>query len=235
MHGSFILSFQLSGWVGRSIVIILLLISVYSWAVILKKFFLFRRVRKATRRFLAASPLRSSTFPLFSEENQKKRKFIHSPLFLLYQKGSEALSSQLKEGEKKISSAQVEEVKSLLERTAGKELFRLESSLAFLATATTVSPFLGLLGTVWGILKAFLSMGLEGSAGIETVAPGIAEALITTVVGLLVAIPALVAYNYFTTHLKNFANELEGFNSEFISFSLSFLRKQESKKNIDSR
>ncbi|MCK4245040.1 MAG: MotA/TolQ/ExbB proton channel family protein [Candidatus Omnitrophica bacterium] len=218
MSGTFIFSFQLSGWVGRSIVIILFLISIYSWTIILKKFFLFRRVRRATRRFLAASPMGGSNLSLFSEEKQKVRKFVHSPLFSLYQKGCSVLSSPLKGERKKISFSEIEEIRNLLETGAAKELSSLENSLVVLATTTTLSPFLGLLGTVWGILKAFLSMGLEGSAGIETVAPGIAEALITTVVGLVVAIPALVFYNYFTNHLKNFANELDSFNSEFISF-----------------
>lgn len=218
MQGTFIFSFQLSGWVGRSIVLILLLISVYSWAIIFKKFFLFRRVRKVTKRFLAISPLKNSTLFSFPENGREVRKFAFSPLFSLYQKGCDTLSSQLKEERERISPVEIEEIKNLLEIGAVKELRFLEGSLVVLATTTTLSPFLGLLGTVWGILKAFLSMGLEGSAGIETVAPGIAEALITTVTGLLVAIPALVAYNYFTNHLKNFAQEIESFNSEFISF-----------------
>ena len=218
MQGTFIFSFQLSGWVGRSIVLILLLISVYSWAIIFKKFFLFRRVRKATKRFLAISLLKGSTLSPFSEEEQGIRRFAYSPLFSLYQKGCETLFSQLNGEREKISPVEIEEIKNLLEIGAVKELRFLEGSLVVLATTTTLSPFLGLLGTVWGILKAFLSMGLEGSAGIETVAPGIAEALITTVTGLLVAIPALVTYNYFTNHLKNFAQEIESFNSEFISF-----------------
>lgn len=217
MKGTFIFSFQLSGWVGRSIVIVLLLISVYAWAIILKKFFLFKGVKRATRRFLATSPLRSPEFLSFSEDKWRVRRYVRSPLFSLYRKGVDCLSSQLEEKKKKISFSQVEEIKALLERVASEEMLHLEASLVFLATATTVSPFLGLLGTVWGILRAFLSMGLEGSAGIETVAPGIAEALITTVVGLLVAIPTLVAYNYFINHLKNFAQEAESFNSEFVS------------------
>ncbi len=218
MRGTFIFSFQLSGWVGRSIVIILFLISIYSWTIILKKFLLFRRARRATRRFLAISPLGGSELSLFSKEPQRVRRFVHSPLFTLYRKGCATLSSQLKGESKKISFSEIEEIRSLLETGATRELSSLESSLVVLATTTTLSPFLGLLGTIWGILKAFLGMGLEGSAGIETVAPGIAEALITTVVGLSVAIPALVFYNYFINHLKNFANELESFNSEFISF-----------------
>ncbi len=218
MQGTFIFSFQLSGWVGRSIVLILLLISVYSWAIIFKKFFLFRRVRKATKRFLAVSLLKGSTLFPFPENGREVKRFVSSPLFSLYQKGCTTLFSQLKEEKEKISPIEIEEIKNLLEIGAVKELRSLESSLVVLATTTTLSPFLGLLGTVWGILKAFLSMGLEGSAGIETVAPGIAEALITTVTGLLVAIPALVAYNYFINHLKNFAQEMESFNSEFISF-----------------
>jgi len=216
MKGTFILSFQLSGWVGRSIVIILFLISIYSWAIIFKKFFLFRRVRRATKRFLSLFSGDGADFFEVLKEKRRLGRFVHSPLFSSYRKGCQVLSSTAGEKEKKISSWQIEDIKSVLEKTANGELSRLEDSLAFLATATTLSPFLGLLGTVWGILRAFLSMGLEGSAGIETVAPGIAEALITTVAGLLVAIPALVAYNYFINYLKNFANDLESFNSEFI-------------------
>lgn len=104
-----------------------------------------------------------------------------------------------------------------LEREAAQQVEQLEKGLPFLATTGSVTPFFGLLGTVWGIMDAFINIGLRGSGNINVVAPGVAEALVTTVAGLAVAIPAVIAYNHFVAQAKEIADELGHFSSELIN------------------
>lgn len=104
-----------------------------------------------------------------------------------------------------------------LEREAAQRVEELERGLPFLATTGSVTPFFGLLGTVWGVMDAFLNIGLRGTGNLDVVAPGIAEALITTVAGLAVAIPAVIAYNWFISQIKEIADELGHFSSELIN------------------
>jgi biopolymer transport protein TolQ len=103
-----------------------------------------------------------------------------------------------------------------MDRAANEETAILERHVGFLATAGSVSPFIGLMGTVWGVMSSFLNIGVQGSASLVVVAPGIAEALIATVAGLAAAIPAVVAYNHFTTRLREFANNTSAFASEYL-------------------
>lgn len=107
-----------------------------------------------------------------------------------------------------------------LEREAAQQVEALEQGLPFLATTGTVAPFFGLLGTVWGVMDAFLQIGLRGSGNINVVAPGVAEALITTIAGLAVAIPAVIGYNYFVSQIKEVDDELSHFSSELINLIL---------------
>jgi biopolymer transport protein TolQ len=109
-----------------------------------------------------------------------------------------------------------EDLVRLFDSVATQEVLKLEKSLSFLATAGSVSPFFGLFGTVWGVMSAFLAIGFTGSADLSVVAPGIAEALITTVAGLGAAIPAVMAYNYFVSKLKRLSSELEIFYANLI-------------------
>ena len=104
-----------------------------------------------------------------------------------------------------------------LERTGAEEVNRLEKAIVFLATTGNISPFFGLLGTVWGIMNAFASIGVRGSATLAVVAPGIAEALIATIAGLAVAIPAVMAYNFFNNKLKVISTQVDNFALEFLS------------------
>ena len=108
-------------------------------------------------------------------------------------------------------------IRMTLERVGSEEINRLEKSNVFLATTGNISPFFGLLGTVWGIMDSFASIGVRGSASLAVVAPGIAEALIATVVGLAVAIPAVMAYNFFNNQLKVFSTQVDNFTLEFLS------------------
>ena len=115
-----------------------------------------------------------------------------------------------------LSSAQLEVLRLVLEKEEVEERDQLAHGLQWLAIVATVSPLLGLLGTVLGVMNSFIGVAAAGSANISAVAPGIAEALITTVAGLIVAIPAAIAYNYYSGKLQLFMSELEGFSSEFI-------------------
>ena len=113
----------------------------------------------------------------------------------------------------------MEAVERSLQRASVVEMGRLERSLGGLATVAAVSPFIGLFGTVWGIIDAFRGIGATGNANLATVAPGISEALVATAIGLVAAIPALMAYNFFQGQLKQFQTELDDFSLEFISLS----------------
>ncbi|MEJ2152420.1 MAG: MotA/TolQ/ExbB proton channel family protein [Gemmatimonadota bacterium] len=119
-----------------------------------------------------------------------------------------------------ITILEKESIHMALEREASQQVEKLEEGLPFLATTGSVAPFFGLLGTVWGIMDAFLSIGLRGSGNINVVAPGVAEALITTIAGLAVAIPAVIGYNYFVSQIKEIGDELGHFSSELINVIL---------------
>jgi biopolymer transport protein TolQ len=120
----------------------------------------------------------------------------------------------------------LEEVERSLQITAQDEISYMERYLAFLGTTGTVGPLLGLFGTVWGIMDAFYGIGLKGSGDIGALAPGLAEALINTTGGLFVAIPAVIAYNYFAEKIKDMATRMDSFSVEFMSFvSRTYLRK----------
>lgn len=111
----------------------------------------------------------------------------------------------------------IDNVERALKRTANNELTSLETMLPFLATTGSTAPFIGLFGTVWGIMNSFIGIRNEGSAGIEAVAPGIAEALIVTAIGLLAAIPAVMAYNYFLRRIRVLESEMESFSSDYLN------------------
>ena len=188
MHNIWVASWQHCDWVGRTVLVVLVGISVVSWAIIFEKIFLFRTVERENRAFGKA----------FSAG--KLGDFPHSSW-------GRVLSKVLREKSK--TPLEDEKLLNLLHATARKELAELESKLDFLLMASSIGPFLGLLGTVWGLLVAFHAMSLAGSSSITVVASGVAEALITTVVGLLVAIPAAAGYTYLGGKLSRMRQEGE--------------------------
>jgi len=117
----------------------------------------------------------------------------------------------------KLSIVQLDGIENSLKRAISDQILNLEKSLIVLATASSASPFIGLFGTVWGIMGAFRAIGVQGAGSIDAVAPGIAEALITTAAGLAVAIPAMIAYNYLVDRIKAMTSEMDSFASEYIS------------------
>ena len=215
-----------SSWVAKGILLILLGFSLISWAIILRKAFLFRRLHSRRLRFFDAFERRSS----LAEAYQAAISLAPNPLTEVFKAGTRELKllshrpDDLLGGqpapaarEPGITVLEKESVLMALERESAQQIEALEAGLPFLATTGSVAPFFGLLGTVWGVMDAFLNIGLRGSGSMTVVAPGVAEALITTIAGLAVAIPAVIAYNWFVTRVREVSDELRHFSSELIS------------------
>jgi biopolymer transport protein TolQ len=205
------------GPVAKMVLLLLVLFSVISWVVIILKGLLISRSRRATESFRAAFRRTND----WRELKQQAGFFTMSPLLGLFNAGYTEVTYQLRApaagGRAYIRS--MEAVERSLTRASVVEMGRMERHLGILATIAAVSPFVGLLGTVWGIIYAFQGIGATGNANLATVAPGISEALVATAIGLFAAIPALMAYNFFQGQLKQWQTELDDFSLEFISLS----------------
>jgi biopolymer transport protein TolQ len=216
-----------SGWMGKVIMMILLCFSVVSWAMILLKFQYLRKAEKESLAFLQVFRKTKNIEELLASARQLKFSPV-ATLFIEGHKETEGIIKTLPGG--KVSEADrplvTEEIDRSLQITAQDEVAYMERYLAFLGTTGTVGPLLGLFGTVWGIMDAFYGIGLKGSGDIGALAPGLAEALINTSGGLFVAIPAVIAYNYFAEKVKDMATRMDSFSVEFMSFvSRTYLRK----------
>jgi biopolymer transport protein TolQ len=218
-----------SGWVGKVIVVILLGVSIVTWAMILLKYQFLRRAEKESHSFLAAFRRTKNVEELLKHADSKK----YSPLATLFVEGYREAESIVKSlPESKIVEADrpriAEEIGRALKITSQDEITYMERYLAFLGTAGTVGPLLGLFGTVWGIMDAFYGIGLKGSGDIGALAPGLAEALINTSMGLFVAIPAVIAYNYFAEKIRGIATRMDSFSMECLSFIERTLTRRQS-------
>jgi biopolymer transport protein TolQ len=191
------------GWMGRAVLLILFLFSLISWAIIIYKGAALHRAYAQSQTFLQIFRKSSK----FSEVNAVCLQLRASPLVGVFQAGYVEVNQQVR-GAAPGATAPRPTVRSLeslsrsLVRAATVEGTRLERRLSFLATTASVCPFVGLFGTVWGIMTAFADIGRMGSANLAVVAPGISEALITTAMGLLAAIPAAVFFNFFSSRVK---------------------------------
>jgi biopolymer transport protein TolQ len=211
--------FSETGLVGKGIVIILMGFSVVSWAMILLKYQFLRKAEKESHTFLREFRRTKNIDALFKQA--ETRKF--SPLATLFIEGyreAESILKTLPEGrateeERPLIS---QEIERLLKITTQDEIVYMERYLAFLGTTGTVGPLLGLFGTVWGIMDAFYGIGLKGAGDIGSLAPGLAAALINTISGLFVAIPAVIAYNYFADKIRDLAIRCDSFSMEFLSY-----------------
>lgn len=212
-----------SGPMGKGVFAVLVLFSLASWAVMIGKWFQFSRAERHSARFLEV--FRKSR--RFSEVNASTDRHYASPLVGLFQAGYVEIDAQVKAERDPAESpdAKSYRVKSLagversLRRAMAVEQQLLAKGTPILATAAAACPFIGLFGTVWGIMVAFNDIALTGSASIVAVAPGIAEALINTAAGLAAAIPALVGYNYFGARLRDVRTEMEDFILEFMNLA----------------
>jgi biopolymer transport protein TolQ len=208
-----------TGWVGKGIVFILMGFSVVSWAMILLKYQFLRRAEKESHAFLVFFRKTKNLDDLI--KHAESRKF--SPLATLFVEGhreAESIIKTLPDG--KVTDEErpliSQEIERSLKITTQDEIVYMERYLAFLGTTGTVGPLLGLFGTVWGIMDAFYGIGLKGAGDIGALAPGLAAALINTISGLFVAIPAVIAYNYFADKIRDIAIRCDSFSMEYLSF-----------------
>jgi biopolymer transport protein ExbB/TolQ len=204
---------------GKITVIVLLLLSLFSWTVIITKFRQLTIARQATKKFMAAYA--STRDPL--DIKKRGEDFDGAPAFALYERGAEELAYQLEKnpvtvkGERRISLSSYEAVKVVLEEAASAQAMALEKGMIVLSTAVAGGPFIGLLGTVWGVMSTFAGIAASNSASLTAMAPGVAAALVATVTGLLVAIPAMFAYNFMVTTVRGITQELDGFASRYAN------------------
>jgi biopolymer transport protein ExbB/TolQ len=204
---------------GLVTAITLAILSLFSWTIIITKFRQLWIARAASKKFYAAYA--ATRDPL--DIHKKQQTFEGSPAFQLYVRGAEELAYQYKnnpvtvKGERRISRASFEAVKVVLEEAASEQAMSLEKGMIVLSTAVAGGPFIGLLGTVWGVMSTFASIAVAQQASLTTMAPGVAAALLTTVVGLLVAIPAMFAYNFMVTTIRHLTQELDGFASRYAN------------------
>ena len=207
------------GWFGKGMVFILMGFSIVSWAIILLKYQFLRRSENESHSFLMEFRKTKKIDDLFALADAKK----YSPLATLFVEGYRKAESIVKtlpdgrvsEDERPLIS---QEIERSLKINTQDEIVYMERYLAFLGTTGTVGPLLGLLATVWGIMEAFYGIGLKGAGDISALAPGLAAALINTSMGLFVAIPAVIAYNYFAEKIRGIATRMDSFSMEFLSF-----------------
>ncbi|MEE9193975.1 MAG: protein TolQ [Thermodesulfobacteriota bacterium] len=224
-----------AGPVVKLVLIILVLMSIISWSIIFSKTMLLRSASKKSERFLNLYRASGNFGNLYSST-----RHIGGPTAELFRAGySEIIkmrkvsNSNIKTDQAKSSSDEilaelgvVDLVERELKRSMSNEVAKLEKSLTFLATTGSTAPFIGLFGTVWGIMTSFIGLaGGEGVPTLQVVAPGIAEALIATAIGLAAAIPAAVAYNYFVSKVRRIDIEMENFSSEFLNVIERYLKK----------
>lgn len=191
----------------KSVILILILCSVYSWAIIFEKYKHFKLINETSDQFEKNFLNSSSIKELFG----KISKTSPDPMTTVFRSGATFLV------EYKSTSQLSEKLKRVMDVAIEKEIEKYESKLNFLATVGSVAPFIGLFGTVWGIMNSFQSIAISRNTSLAIVAPGIAEALFATALGLLAAIPAVVAYNKFTNSSQRYTQKLENFSQTFLS------------------
>ncbi|MBP1770832.1 MAG: flagellar motor protein MotA [Candidatus Aminicenantes bacterium] len=202
--------------VVQLIVLLLVFFSVFSWAIIFFKSKTLKTAFKQSDRFLEAFRRSKS----LAEVNEAAKRLRGSPLAAIFLAGNKELAYQSKStGEGGWTGEKTNSLNRALLKASNGEVARLEKMMFFLATTGSVSPFIGLFGTVWGIMISFVRIGALRSASLQVVAPGIAEALIATAVGLFAAVPAVIAYNYFLGRIKDVIADMEDFTLEFLSIA----------------
>ncbi len=213
---------------AKGIILILMVFSVFAWFVMAYKGIQMRRAKKLNSFFDIEFRSQKSVFGLYDRAIQVDG----CPLYTVYQAGCGELDARMRRGgpprATSASLKSMEHVKRTLERVVAQESLRLESGLILLALAVSGAPFLGLLGTVWGVMDAFAYVAARGKADLLTMAPGVAAALVTTVAGLMVAIPSMFGYNWLVHSLRVLTVELDNFAQELVSkMETEFLKDDE--------
>lgn len=209
-----------SGYVAKAVFITLFFFSVVSWAIVFHKLRHFGKVNKETDSFKEVFMKRGQLENVYNHAKRLK----NCPMARVFLAGYIELAAQFRitqqeqeVGEDNLLLEKLDSVSRTLERATAQEVTKLERWLIFLGTTGSVTPFIGLFGTVWGVMNAFSGIGAKGSASVAAVAPGLAEALIATAAGLFTAIPAVIAYNYFIYRLKIKATEMDNFSLDMLS------------------
>jgi biopolymer transport protein ExbB/TolQ len=203
---------------GKAVIACLFVFSVLAWSVMTSKAVQMRRAKKLNHYFSTEFHAQKSVLDIFD----RRLEVEGCPLFMVYQAGCTQLDARLRGpgGERRkqrVSLKNMEHVKRAIENVVAQESLKLESGLILLAIAVSGAPFLGLLGTVWGVMSAFGGIAQQGTATLAAMAPGVAAALITTVAGLLVAIPSMFGYNWLVHNLRVFTVGLDNFAQELVS------------------
>ena len=191
----------------KSVIVILIVCSVYSWAVIIEKFRLFKKINKSTEEFETKFWNSKSAESFYNNLPTN----LEDPMALVFK---DAMQNLLK---RKSKTDLHDRMTTMLETGIEKQMSKISKGYTFLATVGSTAPFIGLFGTVWGIMNSFQSIAISRNTSLAIVAPGIAEALFATALGLLAAIPAVIAYNKFGNDSKKFSQKLENFSKRFIS------------------
>src|ERR1700722_18364629 len=230
---------------GKITVIVLLVLSLFSWTIIITKVRQLIIARKATKKFMAAYSATRDPLDIQRKGEAAGEEFEGAPAYQLYIRGADELAYHLKNNpvvvnsttsfnsnpdgphtntdflakstKVKISMSSLDAVKVILEEAASAEAMGLEKGMIVLSTAVAGGPFIGLLGTVWGVMSTFAGIAETKAATLTAMAPGVAAALVATVTGLLVAIPAMFAYNFMVTTIRHITQELDGFASRYAN------------------
>tara|TARA_B100000029_G_scaffold259946_1_gene256500 strand:- start:1762 stop:2442 length:681 start_codon:yes stop_codon:yes gene_type:complete len=206
---SLIQLFLRADFVVKSVIIILIAASIFSWALIFEKYKLFKRIEKSTSSFEDKFWKSRSAESFYNSFSNREK----DPVANIFQ----SAMAELIKTKSKSSSVQANRVSRIIEISADREIKLIEKHFTFLATVGSTAPFIGLFGTVWGIMNSFQSIAISRNTSLAIVAPGIAEALFATALGLLAAIPAVVAYNKFNSDSKKYSGRIENFSKRFIS------------------
>ena len=203
---------------GKAIIVVLVIFSIFAWSVMASKAVQMRRAKNLNRYFEAEFHTQKHVMDVYDRRVQVP----DCPLFMVYHEGCRELAARLRkpvgEGQQRqLTLTAMEHVKRALERAVAQQSLRLESGLILLSIATSGAPFLGLLGTVWGVMSTFSHIAMKGRADLAAMAPGVSAALITTVAGLLVAIPSMFGYNWLVHNLRVLTVELDNFAQELVS------------------
>ncbi|MCI5054299.1 MAG: protein TolQ [Pelagibacteraceae bacterium] len=206
---SFWTLFTRADFIVKSVIIMLIAASIYSWALIFEKYKVFKKIFKSSEEFEEEFLNSKSVKTLF----EKTSSDTDDPMTVVFRSGA----NYLMQNKSQSQAVLTEKVKRVMDVAIDKEVEKYENKLTFLATVGSVAPFIGLFGTVWGIMNSFQSIAISRNTSLAIVAPGIAEALFATALGLLAAIPAVVAYNKFTSSSRKFTQKLENFTQTFLS------------------
>ncbi|HEY4416119.1 MAG TPA: MotA/TolQ/ExbB proton channel family protein [Verrucomicrobiae bacterium] len=203
---------------AKAIIVVLFIISIAVWFVMFNKVVQMRRARKLNLYFGEEFTSQKNVLEMFD----RKLAVEGCPLYAVYQAGCIQLDARLRgptgeRAKQHISLKNMEHIKRAIENVVAKESLKLESGLILLAIAVSGAPFLGLLGTVWGVMNTFAGIAQSGSASLAVMAPGVSAALVTTVCGLLVAIPSMFGYNWLVHNLRALTVELDNFAQELVS------------------